>query len=114
MDHDEAVSILLQLVVAGSESTSSLIGAMAHRLALRPETSATTSRNPEQRSKFIEEVLRMDSPFKGHFRVLNQEDANWRRDHGAGNPAHAALGTRQSRRRHVWASRRGKPPAVPT
>ena len=72
MDHDEAVSILLQLVVAGSESTSSLIGAMAHRLALDPQLQRTLRDNPDQRAAFIEEVLRLDSPFKGHFRVLTE------------------------------------------
>lgn len=73
MDHDEAVSILLQLVVAGSESTSSLIGAMANRLASNPGLQQSLRENPDQRPRFIEEVLRADSPFKGHFRVLTED-----------------------------------------
>jgi cytochrome P450 family 144 len=73
MDHEEAVSILLQLVVAGSESTSSLIGAMAYRLASDGELQRQLRENPDQRASFVEEVLRVDSPFKGHFRVLTQD-----------------------------------------
>lgn len=72
LDQDEAVSILLQIVVAGSESTSSLIGAMAHRLALDTKLQGTLRDNPAQRPGFIEEVLRVDSPFRGHFRILNE------------------------------------------
>lgn len=73
IDQDEAVSILLQLVVAGSESTSSLIGAMAHRLAMEPQLQTMLRNNPSKRSAFIDEVLRLDSPFKGHFRILKEQ-----------------------------------------
>lgn len=72
LDQDEAVSILLQIVVAGSESTSSLIGAMAHRLALDPDLQRLLRENPSKRQGFIDEVLRIDSPFRGHFRILNE------------------------------------------
>jgi cytochrome P450 len=72
LDQDEAVSILLQVVVAGSESTSSLIGAMALRLADDPELQRLLREDSTKRQGFIDEVLRLDAPFRGHFRILNE------------------------------------------
>ena len=73
LEHDESVSILLQLVVAGSDSTASLLGALAHRLALAPELQTSLRANPEDRQAVIDEVLRIDAPFQGHFRVLLED-----------------------------------------
>jgi cytochrome P450 len=73
LDADESVSILLQLVVAGSDSTASLIGALAHRIAEDAELQQTLREQPDLRPAFIEEVLRLDSPFQGHFRVLTRD-----------------------------------------
>lgn len=73
IDQEEAVSILLQLVVAGSESTASLLGAMVHRLCCNLGLQSELRENESQRDTFIEEVLRLDSPFQGHFRVTNHD-----------------------------------------
>ena len=40
------------------------------RTILDPQLQRTLRENPSERAAFIEEVLRLDSPFKGHFRVL--------------------------------------------
>ena len=69
LNDDEAVSILMQLVIAGSESTSSLLGAAAYEVARNPTLSAQLRTKPELIDSFLEEVLRTSPPFIGHFRV---------------------------------------------
>lgn len=69
----EGVSLLLQLVIAGSESTASLIGSatliLAEDRALQKELRGA----PERLPTFIEEALRLESPFRGHFRITTKE-----------------------------------------
>jgi cytochrome P450 len=69
----EGVSLLLQLVIAGSESTTSLLGSAVRLLAedqrLQDEVRADPSRVPA----VLEEALRLESPFRGHFRVTTRE-----------------------------------------
>jgi len=65
---DEAQHILLQLVTAGTETTSSLIANTIEILARRPERQERLRRHPEHVSDALEEVLRDDGPFQFHFR----------------------------------------------
>jgi cytochrome P450 len=73
LNEREGVSLLLQLVIAGSESTASLIGSatlmLAEDQALQKELRAA----PERLPTFIEEALRLESPFRGHFRITTEE-----------------------------------------
>jgi cytochrome P450 len=69
---DEVVSILIQLLTAGNETTTSLIGSAVRMLAERPDVQATLRADPLRIPSFIEEVLRLESPFKGHFRVVRE------------------------------------------
>jgi cytochrome P450 len=69
----EGVSLLLQLVIAGSESTASLIGSAAWILAGREDLQAELRARPERLGVFIEEALRLESPFRGHFRLTTRE-----------------------------------------
>jgi len=69
LSDDEAVSILMQLVIAGAESTTSLIGSAAAMLLADPPLRDQLAENPEGIADFIEHVLRLESPFQGHFRV---------------------------------------------
>lgn len=68
IDHDVATHILVQLIVAGIESTVGHLVSLAWRLGQRPEHLATMRDDPPRRDGFIEEVLRLDAPFVGHYR----------------------------------------------
>ncbi|MFN6546251.1 cytochrome P450 [Mycolicibacterium nivoides] len=65
---DIAVMMLIQLVGAGAESTASLIGSAVLILSRRPEIAERLRHNPAEITPFLEEVLRFESPFRGHYR----------------------------------------------
>lgn len=69
----EGVSLLLQLVIAGSESTASLIGSATLMLADDQALQKELRGAPERIPTFIEEALRLESPFRGHFRITTKE-----------------------------------------
>ena len=69
----EGVSLLLQLVIAGSESTASLIGSATLMLAEDQALQKELRASPERIPTFIEEALRLESPFRGHFRITTKE-----------------------------------------
>ncbi len=69
----EGVSLLLQLVIAGSESTASLIGSATLMLARDQSLQKELRAAPERLPTFIEEALRLESPFRGHFRITTRE-----------------------------------------
>jgi cytochrome P450 len=58
-----------QLLVAGHETTTSLIGLMLYRLLERPELMAQLRADPELIPVAVEEALRFDSPVSGLFRT---------------------------------------------
>ena len=70
---DEVVAILLQLVIAGNESTASLIGSAARLLLEHPQLEARLRRDPSLIPSFIEEALRLESPFQAHFRLVQSD-----------------------------------------
>ena len=61
-----------QLLVAGHETTTSLLGLMLYRLLERPEILAQLRRDPTLLEAAIEEALRFDSPVQGLFRTNPQ------------------------------------------
>ena len=69
----EGVSLLLQLVIAGSESTASLIGSATLMLAEDHALQKELRASPERIPTFLEEALRLESPFRGHFRLTTEE-----------------------------------------
>ena len=69
----EAVAILVQLVSAGNETTTSLIGAAVQRLLSEPGALASVRRDRAVLASFIEETVRLESPFYGHFRVVTRD-----------------------------------------
>ena len=69
----EAASMLLQLVSAGSDSTSSLVGSAARLLAEQPELQDALRADPTSIPAFVEEAVRLESPFRGHFRVAARD-----------------------------------------
>lgn len=63
-----ALGIMLTLFSAAGESTASLLGSAAWILADRPGVQHQLRENPQLLSSFIEEALRFESPFRGHYR----------------------------------------------
>jgi cytochrome P450 len=63
-----ALGIMITLFSAAGESTASLLGSAAWILADRPAIQRQLRENPELLRAFIEETLRFESPFRGHYR----------------------------------------------
>lgn len=70
LDAITAGMILIQLVAAGAESTASLLGSAAWLLGTRPDVQRLIRDRPETLDAFIDEVLRYESPFRGHYRHI--------------------------------------------
>ncbi|MEV0335125.1 cytochrome P450 [Nocardia sp. NPDC050717] len=68
IDEQQAVLILVQLIGAGGESTAGLIAAAARLLAEDPQLQARVRARPDLLPAFLEETLRLESPFRGHHR----------------------------------------------
>ena len=63
-----ALGMMLTLFSAAGESTASLLGSAAWILTDRPDIQKQVRDNPELLGAFIEETLRYESPFRGHYR----------------------------------------------
>jgi hypothetical protein len=68
LEQTPALAIMLTLFGAAGESTASLLGSAAWILADRPEIQQQLREKPELLGIFIEETLRFESPFRGHYR----------------------------------------------
>lgn len=68
LEQGPAMGIMLTLFSAAGESTASLLGSAAWILAARTEIQQQVRENPELLGVFIEEALRFESPFRGHYR----------------------------------------------
>ncbi|MHA0287983.1 cytochrome P450 [Mycobacterium sp. C3-094] len=68
VDTVTAQVIMVTLFSAGGESTASLIGSATHVLATRPDLQRRLRDDPALITPFIEEVLRFEPPFRGHYR----------------------------------------------
>jgi cytochrome P450 family 144 len=73
LNEREGVSLLLQLVIAGSESTASLIGSATLMLCEQPALQSSLRADPSGIPVFLEEALRLESPFRGHFRITTED-----------------------------------------
>jgi cytochrome P450 len=69
-DLDEAagLTIIHTLLSAGGESTTSLLGNAVYLLATKPELQRRLREDTSLVAPFIEEVLRLESPFRYHLR----------------------------------------------
>ncbi|MBU3701145.1 MAG: cytochrome P450 [Acidimicrobiia bacterium] len=65
---DESLGMLVQLLGAGTETTTSLIGRASLQLARDRDRQDGLRADPSQLDRFIEEVLRVDGPFRFHYR----------------------------------------------
>lgn len=68
LDNVAALTMMVTLFSAGGESTASLIGSAAWILASQPEVQLRLREQPELIGNFLEEVLRYEPPFRGHYR----------------------------------------------
>lgn len=73
LDDVEAIGILTVLIAAGGESTTSLLGTAVHLLATRPDLQDRLRRDPALIATFVEEALRFDPPFRGHYRIVKED-----------------------------------------
>jgi cytochrome P450 len=69
----DAYVILHTLLSAGGESTTSLLGNAARILAERRELQEQLRQHPELVPKFVEEVLRLEPPFRHHLRSARHD-----------------------------------------
>jgi cytochrome P450 len=65
----DVVRVATFLFIAGHETTARLLANASHILAERPELQDALRDNPDRIPKFVEEVLRLESPIKSDFRL---------------------------------------------
>lgn len=68
-----ALSIMLTLFSAAGESTASLLGSAAWILVSQNDIQEQVRADPELLGAFIEETLRYESPFRGHYRHVRRD-----------------------------------------
>ncbi|MBJ7340553.1 cytochrome P450 [Mycolicibacterium sp.] len=68
LDEVAAQVMMITLFSAGGESTASLIGSAAWILATNPIVQSQVREQPALLGAFLEEVLRYEPPFRGHYR----------------------------------------------
>lgn len=69
----EAKTIIQLLMVAGNESTTAALCACMDKIARAPELADLLRREPGRIPNFIEEVMRLESPLQGFWRVVTAE-----------------------------------------
>jgi cytochrome P450 len=66
---DELLQMLVQFLVAGNETTTNLLSTAIWRLAADSSLQQRLRDNPDELPKFVEEVLRLEPPVQGVWRV---------------------------------------------
>ena len=72
ISEEDAIAICIVLVGAAGESTSSLVGSAIRILAEDVALQQQLRQQPALIERYIEEVVRLESPFKGHYRAVLQ------------------------------------------
>jgi len=73
LSNGELISIVAQLITAGNETTTSLIGSAVMRMLQTRGMQEVLREHPERIPAFIEETLRLETPIKGHFRLVKKD-----------------------------------------
>ena len=96
-EFDELTAQMMMIILfgAGGESTGSLLGNAMGILATRPELQRQLRENPDLQGPFIEEALRYEPPFRGHYRHVVTDTALGGTDLPAG-PACCCCGGRRT------------------
>lgn len=69
----EAIGIAIIMFGAGGESTAALLGSVVRRLAEDEAMAATLRADPGLIPRFVEEVARLETPFKFHYRSVRRD-----------------------------------------
>lgn len=72
IDREQALGMAIVLFGAGGESTAALIGSVLYQLAREPEIADQMRRKPALQPLFVEEVIRLEPPFKFHYRAVRR------------------------------------------
>jgi cytochrome P450 len=75
VDDVVALGMMITLFAAGGESTASLLGSAVWILGTRPDIQQQVRENPELLGAFIDETLRYEPPFRGHYRHVAVDTA---------------------------------------
>lgn len=67
----EMLSMFQQFLVAGNETTTKLIASAARLLVERPDVAASVRADPSRAELLVEEVLRLETPVQGLYRMAN-------------------------------------------
>ena len=70
---EEIVRFCVTLVVAGSETTTFLIGNLLHALARETDIAERVRADRTQLNAFVEETLRIDGPPQRLFRIATRD-----------------------------------------
>ncbi len=73
MDDLHAISTLMLVVAAGTESTTSLLGTGARLLAQDPALQDRLRSEPGLIPTFVDEACRVEPPFRGHYRRVTRD-----------------------------------------
>ena len=73
LTRNDAIGTLVILLGAGGESTTSLLGNAVRMLAENAELQGTLRASPSLVSSFVEEAIRLESPFRGHYRRTRRD-----------------------------------------
>lgn len=68
LSEGELISMLIQMLVAGNETTTNTLSGGIRRFALDPDLADILRTQPERMGLFVEELLRLESPVQGQFR----------------------------------------------
>lgn len=70
---DELMAMCSQFLVAGNETTTSLLASAFLSLARQPDIAQALRQDASRIAPFVEEVLRLDGPVQGAFRLVTQD-----------------------------------------
>jgi cytochrome P450 len=101
LDHGTAVMISLQLVAAGAESTVGLLGSAVYLLGCNPDVVQAIRDDRDLVPVFVEEALRLESPFRGHYRHVVADTTLGDVDLPAGSHLHLMWGAANRDPAHV-------------
>ena len=106
LTHQEGCVVLHTLLSAGGESTTSLIGNAVRILAERQDLQDILRRSPTLIPAFVEEVLRLESPFRFLLRTASRDSTLAGVDIPSESTVLLLWGAANRGRRHLSSSRR--------
>lgn len=73
IDKAELVSMVIQILVAGNDTTTSALASAMYRMIQTPGLESELRESPERIANYIEEILRMESPVQGLYRRATRD-----------------------------------------